>query len=57
MLGKVVPIMKEHGKILTKDGRHYVVTLHPAAVLRFPKYKPLMLADFEKFKAMIRSRL
>ncbi len=52
MLGAVVPIMKEHGSVRTADGRTYVVTLHPAAVLRFPKYKPLMLSDFAKIASL-----
>lgn len=53
MLGKVVPIMKVHGTIFDMNGRTYVTTLHPAAVLRFPKYAPLMLEDFNKLKALI----
>ena len=48
-----VPILKVHGKILAKDGRKYLVTLHPAAVIRFPKYLPLIQADFRKFKSML----
>ncbi len=53
MLERVVPIMKEHGKVIEKDGRKFVVTLHPAAVLRFPKYAPLMKEDFKKLKKLI----
>lgn len=54
MLEKVVPIMKEHGEVIEKDGRKYLVTLHPAAVLRFPKYTPLMRGDFEKLRRLVR---
>ncbi len=56
MLGRVVPIMKEHGTLIRQMGRTYIVTLHPAAILRFPKYASLMLADFEKLKDLLRRR-
>lgn len=41
-------VLKDHGTILERGGRKYLITIHPAAVLRFPKYKPIMLADFKK---------
>jgi uracil-DNA glycosylase family 4 len=53
MLEKITPVMKDHGKIISKDGRTYLLTIHPAAVLRFPKYAPLMLEDFEKLKKLV----
>lgn len=55
MLEKVVPVMKEHGNILETDGRKYLLTLHPAAILRFPKYAPLMQADFRRLRKLIGS--
>lgn len=56
MLKRVVPVMKEHGSIVKQNGRTYVLTIHPAAVLRFPKYAPIMLSDFEKLKIILRER-
>lgn len=56
ILERIVPIMKEHGTFVEEDGRTYVVTLHPAAVLRFPKYAALMLADFQKLKELVGRR-
>lgn len=53
MLDRAVPIMKEHGNIIKQDGMKFLLTLHPAAVLRFPKYSPLVLADFKKLKDLI----
>lgn len=41
-------VLKDHGEIVEKDGRRYLITIHPAAVLRFPKYKPIMVSDFRK---------
>lgn len=48
MLDRPSAILEEHGKILRIDGRTYVITLHPAAVLRFSKYRHLMEDDFRR---------
>jgi uracil-DNA glycosylase family 4 len=41
-----------HGKFhVSADRRQYFMTYHPAAALRFPKYRDEMLADFRKLKA------
>ncbi len=48
MLDRSSAILQEHGSIVKKDNRTYVITLHPAAVLRFPKYKRLMEDDFRR---------
>lgn len=55
MLEKSVPIMKEHGRVIEEDGKKYLITLHPAAVLRFPKYAPMMKRDFEKLRSVFRN--
>jgi DNA polymerase len=52
ILERVVPVMKEHGSLIHEGGRTYLLTIHPAAVLRFPKYAPIMLGDFEKLKLL-----
>ena len=54
-LEKKVFVVKEHGRIIEeKDGIRYFLTLHPAAVLRFPnKYKKEFEKDFRKLKALI----
>ncbi len=52
ILEKVHPILKVHGKIIEDGGKKYLITLHPAAILRFPKYAPLMIADFKKIKKL-----
>lgn len=54
MLERTVPVLKEHGKTIVQDGMKFLLTLHPAAVLRFPKYKKFVLADFEKLKKLLR---
>lgn len=53
MLERDSAILQEHGSIVQQDGRTYIVTLHPAAVLRFPKYKSLMDADFMLLRSFL----
>ncbi len=53
VLNQKIPVMKDHGKIIEKDSKKYFVTIHPAAVLRFAKNKPLLISDFEKLKNCI----
>ena len=48
-----IPVKTEHGNIIEKDGKRYLVTLHPAAALRFPPLKLLIKEDFEKLKKII----
>ncbi len=53
VLGESIPVKKQHGEIKEKEGRKYVITLHPAAALRFPPLKKLLLEDFEKLQKLI----
>ena len=39
-------VMKEHGQWTEKNGTFFTATLHPAALLRNPKNKPLSFADY-----------
>ncbi|MBI2033346.1 MAG: uracil-DNA glycosylase [Candidatus Levybacteria bacterium] len=54
VLGYKIPVKTEHGKIIEKDGRTYLVTLHPAAGLRFPPLKELLIEDFKKVKTLVK---
>ena len=53
VLGYKIPVKSEHGKLIKKDGLKYLVTLHPAAALRFPPLKALIKEDFEKLKKIV----
>lgn len=55
VLAEDIPILKHHGEIIKKDGRTYLLTLHPAAGLRFPKYQQLIQEDFNKLQSFISS--
>ncbi len=53
MLERPSAILQEHGSIIEEKERTYVITLHPAAVIRFPKYAPLMEKDFKKLRSFV----
>ena len=53
MFERTMPIMKVHGSVIKENGLTFIVMLHPAAVLRFPKYAPLMKEDFRKLAALV----
>lgn len=51
-LGEARSVLKEHGKVIRRDGRKHLITLHPAAALRFPHLKALLISDFQKLKSL-----
>lgn len=53
LLAKLYPVLKEHGRIIIENNGKYFITIHPAAVLRFPKYKSLFRFDFKKLQKLI----
>lgn len=53
VLNKDIPILKHHGEIHKIEGKKYLLTLHPAAVLRFPKYSSLIKNDFQLLNTFI----
>lgn len=47
-------VMKEHGEVIdSRDGVSYLLTLHPAAAIRFQKNRPLFESDFQKLKSLM----
>ena len=55
ILEKNIPVLSEHGKIVEIKDRKCLLTLHPAAVLRFPKYGKIFKADLLKLIELIKS--
>ncbi len=53
VLQQKLPIVTVHGKIITADKRKYFITLHPAAAIRFQKFKKPIVEDFKKIKRLI----
>ena len=40
------------GKFLTKNGQRYFITYHPAAGIRFKKFRKILEKDFKKLKGL-----
>lgn len=53
VLGRTVAVLKEHGTIIQEGSRQYFLTLHPAAAIRFQKFKKILLKDFNKLKELL----
>lgn len=53
VLEQRVFIAKDHGKIIEKDGRTYLIVYHPAAVLYSPAARKPLNADFKKLKRLL----
>ena len=53
LLNEDIPILKKHGELIQRNGWTILITLHPAAVLRFPKYSVMFIADFKKLKGLL----
>lgn len=53
VLNHKIPTLKNHGQVISQNGRKYLLTLHPAAAIRFPKYKGLIKEDFTKLKTLV----
>jgi DNA polymerase len=53
VLNQSLPVLKEHGKIIKKDNKTYFITLHPAAAIRFQKFKKIIKDDFERLREIV----
>ncbi|HVZ12366.1 MAG TPA: uracil-DNA glycosylase [Patescibacteria group bacterium] len=48
VLGEKQMISKVHGTVIKKDERSYFISYHPAAAIRFQKFRKTFLDDFQK---------
>jgi DNA polymerase len=53
VLEQDISVAKEHGKIIKKDGKQYLITYHPAAPLYSPKLRTEIMKDFKKLKKLL----
>ncbi len=53
VLGEKIPVMKEHGKIIERNGKKYFIMLHPAAAIRFQKFRSLFTEDFKTLQSIL----
>lgn len=54
VLGEKMAIAKEHGKVIEREGRKYLVAYHPAAPLYSGKLKAEIQKDFQKLKTLVK---
>lgn len=55
VLGKKIAVVKEHGNTIEEGGRTYFITVHPAAAIRFQKFRPVIEGDFKILKKLLLS--
>jgi DNA polymerase len=48
-----VPIAKDHGKVMEKDRKQYFFMYHPAAAIRFQKFKKPFVEDFQSLQRLL----
>lgn len=53
VLQQKLAVMSQRGTILEKDKRKYFLTIHPAAAIRFQKFKKLIVEDFIKLQTIL----
>ncbi len=53
LLEEKLPILKRHGELVKKKGHIFFLTLHPAAAIRFQKFKKLIISDFGILKQIV----
>jgi uracil-DNA glycosylase len=54
LLGEQGTITQLHGQFVRKDGRLYLIQSHPAAALRSPEVRAMMVQDFQKIKEAVK---
>jgi uracil-DNA glycosylase len=53
VLQEKIPTMLNHGRIIERDRRKYFLTIHPAAAIRFFKFRKVIESDFRKLRRLI----
>jgi uracil-DNA glycosylase len=57
ILEQKIKISEVHGQVLEREGIHYYITYHPAAVLHAPLSRPYLIEDFKKLKRLLKKKL
>lgn len=52
LLEKKVPVLQHHGTMIVRGRQKYFLTLHPAAAIRFLKFRKLLEEDFKRLKQL-----
>lgn len=53
VIGKKIPALTSHGTTIQNNNRTYYLTIHPAAAIRFQKFKKVIEEDFKKLKTLL----
>lgn len=53
VIGKKIPALTSHGTTIQEGNRTYYLTIHPAAAIRFQKFRKVIDEDFKKLKALL----
>ncbi len=53
MLGKGHKVGKDHGRLIGKDGKKFVVMPHPSAAMRFRKMRAMFKEDMDGLKRIL----
>lgn len=54
VLQQKLAVMSQRGTIIEKDKKKYFLTIHPAAAIRFQKFKKLIVEDFQILKELVK---
>lgn len=50
VLGEFIPVAKMHGQTIKKNNKTYFISYHPAAAIRFFKFRAPFVKDFKKLR-------
>lgn len=53
IIGKKMPALTQHGTTIEDGNRTYFLTIHPAAAIRFQKFKKVIEEDFITLKKLL----
>lgn len=53
VLGRKIAVVSKHGNVVYENGKKYFLTVHPAAAIRFQKFRPLIEGDFKKLARLL----
>lgn len=51
--GKKMPALTKHGTTMQENNRTYFLTIHPAAAIRFQKFRKVIEEDFKTLKGLL----
>jgi uracil-DNA glycosylase family 4 len=56
LLDRTASISGEHGSVVLKEGRTYLITFHPAYAMRFPQGRQAFIGDLGELKRLAKKK-